>query len=190
VAVFHRAHTSGFCSACSSYRTAWRSQWTLLSLSASVVPPVVKRQAPWANGVHGVADGGATSVTASFDVHLLLQLISAADPELRCPSTTGTNHPQTESNQDCAGVRNVQPVLCHLRRHLPGLYPRADSRRRARGRQRGHPQVRLASLLHFLVPHPSSRHQCHSEHFLARARLRCAASLAAGAHAVRAVQVQ
>ena len=113
MAVFHRAHTSGFCSACSSYRTAWRSQWTLLSLSASVVPPVVKRQAPWANGVHGVADGGATSVTASFDVHLLLQLISA-DPELRCPSeissTTGTNHPQTaESNQSCAGFAMFNP---------------------------------------------------------------------------------
>ena len=57
MAVLHRAHTSGFCSTCSSFRT--HSVALLLSLSAAAfsvlgiwsVGTLVKRQAAWANGV-------------------------------------------------------------------------------------------------------------------------------------------
>jgi hypothetical protein len=71
----------------------------------------------------------------------------------------GADHPEGGADGGegpSTKIANAQPLLCHMWSHLPGLYPRADSRRRARGRQRGHSQVRLASFLHFLAPAPSS----------------------------------
>jgi hypothetical protein len=159
VAVFHRVHTSGFCSALQqlSHSVAFAMEIAVALGICRASRILVKRQAPWANGVHGAADGGATSVTASFDMHLLLQLISA-DPfaahQGRCDTNPLYQPTNKRKQPKLRGVRYVQPVLCHLRRHFHGLYPRADSRRRARGRQRGHLQVRLASLLHFLAPAP------------------------------------